>query len=219
MIRPDTHKRDLLPENGMLFFDSGKPAVNEGFTKYVLPAMATLIPAAITAAAKWMQDHSHKRRSAELTQHISSLAKSISELPVLPLSSANPTVTPQSALTAELEAALRELTALQTKTGRSFTGASTITAKMRSAFLLFRPRGFTAWILHLCFYAYLPCFIFVLSVGWGASDLPQAGDTGGTLRLLPRKFQRLARGASHFKVRECRAANGWVPQWRTRSSA
>jgi hypothetical protein len=33
--------------------------------------------------------------------------------------------------------------------------------------------------LHLCFYAYLPCFIFILSVGW-ASDLPKAGNTAGT---------------------------------------
>jgi hypothetical protein len=160
----------------MVFLDSVKPG---DVTKFVLPAIATLIPAAITAAVKWMLDHSRKGRSVELTQRVSTLAKSISELPVLPLSSANPAVTPQSALTVELEAVLRELTVLQTKAAHSFTGVSTVTSMLRSAFLLYRPRGFKAWILHLCFYAYLPCFIFVLSVG-GASSLPSAGDTAGT---------------------------------------
>ena len=79
----------------MLFTDPTKP---DAFTKYVLPAVATLIPAAIAAASKWILDHSHKRRSAELTERVSTLAKSISELPVLPLPSVNPTITPQSAL-------------------------------------------------------------------------------------------------------------------------
>jgi hypothetical protein len=175
VIRPNTQK-NVLPEDCVLFFDSVKP---EGLAKVFLPAFAALIPAAITAAVKWMLDHSRKGRSAELTQRVSALAKSISELPVVPLSSANPTVTPQSALTVELEAVLHELTALQKRTVHSFTGVSSITSMMRSAFLLFRPRGLKAWILHLCFYAYLPCFIFILSVGW-ASDLPKAGDTAGT---------------------------------------
>jgi hypothetical protein len=161
----------------MLFTDPTKP---DAFTKYVLPAVATLIPAAIAAASKWILDHSHKRRSAELTERVSTLAKSISELPVLPLPSVNPTITPQSALTAELEAALHELTALQTKTGRSSGSVSSITSMIRSTFLLFRPRGATAWILHLCFYAYLPCFIFVLYAGWAGNDLPKAGDTEAT---------------------------------------
>jgi hypothetical protein len=122
----------------MLFIDPPKP---DGFTKYVLPAVATLIPGAIAAASKWILDHSHKRRSAELTQRVSTLAKSISELPVLPLPSVNPTITPQSALTAELEAALNELTALQTRTGRSSSGVSSITSMIRSTFLLFRPKA------------------------------------------------------------------------------
>ena len=161
----------------MLFADPPKP---DTFTKYVLPAIATLIPAAIAAASKWLLDHSHKRRSTELTERVSTLAKSISELPVLPFPSVNPTITPQSALTAELEAALHELTALQTKTGRSSGSVSSITSIIRSTFLLFRPRGVTAWILHLCFYAYLPCFIFVLYAGWAGNDLPKAGATEAT---------------------------------------
>lgn len=161
----------------MIFIDSPKP---DGFAKYVLPAFATLIPAVVTAASKWVLDHSHRRRSAELTERVSTLAKSISELPVLPLPSVNPAITPQSALTAELEAALHELTALQTRTRRSFSGVSTITSMVRSALLLFRPKGAMAWFLHLCFWAYLPCFIFVLSAGGAGDFLPKAGDTGAT---------------------------------------
>jgi hypothetical protein len=162
----------------MLFLGSDTKHWWDDGPKYVLPAVATLIPAAITAAAKWILDHSHKRRSLELTQHISALAKSISELPVLPLSGVNPAVTPQSALTAELDAVLRELTALQARTGRGFSGVSSITWMIRSTFLLFWPKGFVAWILHLIFYAYLPCFIFFLATF--PADVPPTGDTAGT---------------------------------------
>ena len=156
------------------------PTTPDKFTKFVLPVLALLIPGAVTAASKWILDHSHQRRSVELTQRVSTLAKNISELPVLPLSNVNPNITPQSALTAELEATLHELTALQTRTRRSFSGVSSVTSMVRSALLLFRPQGFTAWILHLSFYAYLPCFIFVLSAGFAGSVLSEAGDTGGT---------------------------------------
>ena len=161
----------------MLLSDATIP---DKFAKYVLPVLALLIPGAVTAASKWILDHSHQRRSAELTERVSTLAKSIAELPVLPLPSVNPAVTPQSALTVELEAALHELTALQTRTRRSFSGVTSITSMVRSALLLFRPKGFTAWVLHLCFYAYLPCFIFVLSAGFAGAVLSKAGDTGGT---------------------------------------
>lgn len=161
----------------MLLIDSPSP---DKFTKYFLPILALLILGAVTAASKWILDHSHQRRSAELAERVSTLAKNISELPVLPLSSVNPNITPQSALTAELEATLHELTALQTRTRRSFSGVTSIASAVRSALLLYRPQGVTAWILHLCFYAYLPCFIFVLSAGWAGAVLPEAGDTGGT---------------------------------------
>ena len=100
--------------------------------KVVWPTLATLVPAAIVGAVKWVQDRTSKRRSAELTERISTLAKRISELPVLSLSSATPAATPQSALTAELESALRELTSLQkTRAIRRFTGLTTTTAKLR----------------------------------------------------------------------------------------
>ena len=161
----------------MLFNDATTP---DKFTKYVLPVLALLIPGAVTAASKWILDHSHKLRSAELTERVSTLAKNISELPVLPLSNVNPNITPQSALTAELEATLRELTALQTRPGHSFSSVTSITSMVRSALLLFRPQGAAAWILHVSFWAYLPCFIFVLSAGWAGAVLSEAGDTGST---------------------------------------
>lgn len=160
----------------MLLLDPGRP--DSAFAKVLLPAIATLIPAAATAAVKWMLDHSRKSRSVELTQRVSALAKNISELPALPSPGANPAVTPQSALTAELDVVLHELTALQTRARHNFTGFTSVTSKVRSAFLLFPPKGAKAWALHLVFYAYLPCFLFVLYAGWGSSVLPQAGDTG-----------------------------------------
>ena len=132
-------------------------------SKVVWPGLATLVPAAATAGFKWAQDHTSKRRSAELTERISTLAKRISELPELPLGSATPTITPQAALTAELESAIHELTAIQTRvTTRRFTGLTTTAAKVRAAFLLYRPKGMTAWTLHIAFYAYSFLLIFVL---------------------------------------------------------
>jgi hypothetical protein len=131
-------------------------------SKVVWPALATLVPAVITAAVRWTQDHSRKRRSAELTERISALAKSISELPELPLTSSTLAVTPRSALTAELDSAVLELTTFQTRASRRFTGVSTTTAKVRAALLLYRPKGLAAWALHTAFYVYSIFIIFCL---------------------------------------------------------
>ncbi|MGB7549029.1 MAG: hypothetical protein WBM14_14880 [Terracidiphilus sp.] len=134
--------------------------------KVVWPALATLVPAGVMAAFKWAQNHSRDRRSTDLTDRISSLAKIISELPSIPFTGATPAVTPQAALTAELESAVHELTSLQIRSTHRFTGVSTFTAKVRSALLLYRPKGFAAWTLHIAFFSYLFCFLFVLSAGW-----------------------------------------------------
>lgn len=130
--------------------------------KVVLPALATLIPAAVTAIAKWGQDHSTKRQSAALADRIASLAKMIAELPQLPPNGRAPAITPQAALMAEMDVAVRELTLLQTRTKRSFT---TITSKMRSAFLLYKPQGWLAGTLHVAFFAYL--FLFIMAAASG----------------------------------------------------
>jgi hypothetical protein len=141
---------------------NGKPT---WLSKAILPALATLIPTAIIAASKWAQEHTHSRRSVQLTQRISELAKSISELPVLPFPSVNAAVTPQTALTTELESALRELTALQIRQSRhprSVSVMATVTTKLRAALLLYWPKGFAAWTLHLTFYLYSIFMFFVL---------------------------------------------------------
>jgi hypothetical protein len=131
-------------------------------SKVVWPALATLVPAGVTAAFKWAQDHSRKRRSSELTGRISELAKSISELPELPAASTKPAVTPRSALTAELESAVLELTALQARASHRVPGVSTITAKVRDALLLYIPKGLGAWTLHTAFFLYSFFLIFCL---------------------------------------------------------
>jgi hypothetical protein len=156
-------------EHDMIFTDQLPSDVQQQISakvtllsRVVWPALATLVPAAATAAFKWAQDHSHKRRSAELTERISTLAKSIAELPEVSLTGATSAVTPQSVLIVELESAVRDLIALQTKANRRFTGVSTTAAKVRSALLLFRPKGLTAWTLHVTFFVYLFVLVFAL---------------------------------------------------------
>jgi hypothetical protein len=169
----------LLPENAMIQTPNDPGLVkliqqqisdqlnghSTWLSKAILPALATLIPTAVIAVSKWAQDHTHSRRSVQLTQRISELAKNISELPVLPFPSANAAVSPQSALTAELESALRELTAIQIRESRHPRNVSvmaTVTTKLRAALLLYWPKGFAAWTLHLAFYLYSVFMFFVL---------------------------------------------------------
>jgi hypothetical protein len=162
----------------LIFFDTTSQVV----AKYVIPAFATLIPAGITASVKTLLDNSRKRRSVALTERISTLAKSISELPQVALSNPTPAVTPQSALTAELEAALRELTVLQTRVRHNLYGVSTsITTKVRGALLLYKPKGWAATLLHAAFYGYMFVFFFVLYAGLSpdtTSNVSHAKDTG-----------------------------------------
>ena len=149
---------------------------NGPLSKFALPALATLIPAGITAALKLAQDHSRNRRSVELTERISTLAKSIRELPELPATGALPAVTPQSALTVELESALHELTILQTRVRRGLTGMSTITSKLRAGMLLYKPRGWAAVTLHTVFFTYLFVFFFVLYAGLAPDSTATVSD-------------------------------------------
>lgn len=132
-------------------------------SKVVWPALATLVPVAVTSAFKWMQDHSSNQRSAVLIDRITTLAKQITEVPEVQLSGALHPVTPQSALTAELESALRELTVMQHRANtRRFRGFTNTGARIRAALLLYRPQGITAWLLQLAFYAYSVALIFAL---------------------------------------------------------
>jgi hypothetical protein len=130
-------------------------------SKVVWPALATLVPAGLTALAKLVQDHSRKRLSEQLTDRISRLARSISELPEVSLTTSSG-VTPRVALEAELNAAVNELTVLQFRASHRFTGVSITTTRLRAALLLYRPKGFAAFTLHTLFYLYSFGLIFCL---------------------------------------------------------
>ena len=154
----------------------GKEGV-DFLSKVVWPALAALVPALGTALFKVFQDHSRARRSVQLTERISSLAKSLAELPELS-PPANPSaVTPRAALTTELNLAVSELAAIQSRVHHSFRDlSSTATARMRSALLLYRPNGFLAFTLHALFYIYSLSFAFgLLAFLIGIAD-PTSGD-------------------------------------------
>ncbi len=142
--------------------NAGKEGV--GFlAKVVWPALAALVPAVAAAFFKVAQDHSRTRRSVQLTDRISALAKSLAELPELP-PPANPSaVTPRAALTTELNLAVAELASIQTRVRHSLRDfSSNATARMRSALLLYRPKGFLAFTLHALFFLYTLSFAFGL---------------------------------------------------------
>ena len=120
--------------------------------------VAPLVPALLAVVFKLAEDHGREKRKQTLVDAIAKLAKNISDLPVLPDSDA--TARLRDAFHVELEHAYSELKTLQTKTPRRTVGLSSITAGLRSAFLLYRPRGIAAWLLHLAFYTYL--FVFAL---------------------------------------------------------
>lgn len=152
--------------------------VNDGVSlvsRVVWPALATLVPVGVTALFKWAQEHSGTRMRVQLTERVSVLAKAIADLPPDPLAatalSAEPgefalailakTTTPKTALSAELDAVLRELTALQARAAsRRFTpgfSAATAVSKVRFALLLYKPETAVAWMLHITFFATWRC--------------------------------------------------------------
>jgi len=135
------------------------------YSKVALPALAALVPAAIGAFFKWIQDHSQSRQRVALTDRMAGLAKMISEVPdvavEVPGGGANgsPPVgtSARAVLTAELISVTRELAALQVTVGRHavFSSAS---SRARAALLLYRPHGLFAWVLHGTFYISLGLF-------------------------------------------------------------
>jgi hypothetical protein len=118
--------------------------------------VAPLVPALLAAGFKLAEDHGREKRKQTLVDLIAKLAKNIADLPTLPDSDA--TARLRDAFHVELERAYAELRTLQNRAPRRTVGLSSITAGLRSAFLLYRPRGFAAWLLHLAFYTYLLLF-------------------------------------------------------------
>lgn len=191
-------------------------------SKVVWPALATLVPAALTALAKLAQDHSRKRLSEQLTDRISKLAKNVAELPEISVAAANG-VTPRSALEAELNAAVNELTALQYRASHRFSGVSISTTRLRAALLLYRPKGLAAFTLHTLFYLYSFGLIFCLvavmadqsspfistaSAGAFFSDLLAFVAIFGVLGVPPLIIRYYA---AKIHRRQCLAAQGDAP--------
>ncbi|HEY0797063.1 MAG TPA: hypothetical protein VGD64_14925 [Acidisarcina sp.] len=135
------------------------------YSRVALPALAALVPAAIGALFKWIQDHSQSRQRVALTDRMAGLAKMIVEVPDVEVEvpgggpNGGPPVgtSARAVLTAELVSVTRELAALQVTVGRHavFSSAS---SRARAALLLYRPHGFLAWVLHGIFYLSLAVF-------------------------------------------------------------
>jgi hypothetical protein len=143
--------------------------VNENvsqLSKVIWQILATAVTIGVPTAFKWMQDHSRTRRRIELTERVSKLAKSISELPEdAPGLAAH--VTQRDALQTELDSVLRELTGLKAKAPHRLGGIAGATASVRSMFLLYKPQGTKAWMLHIAFFSYAAfmffCFMAVMT--------------------------------------------------------
>jgi uncharacterized membrane protein len=131
------------------------------YSKVGLPALAALVPAAIGALFKWIQDHSQTRQRVALTDRMAGLAKMIGEVPDVavdgPGGSPSGGTSARAVLTAELISVTRELAALQVTVGKHavFSSAS---SRVRAALLLYRPHGLIAWVLHGVFYISLGLF-------------------------------------------------------------
>jgi hypothetical protein len=135
-------------------------------SKVIWQVLATVVTIGVPTAFKWVQDHSRTRRRIELTERVSTLAKSISELPEDATGLAAH-VTPRDALQTELDSVLRELTGLQAKAPHRLGGIAGATASVRSMFLLYKPQGTKAWTLHIAFFSYAAfmffCFMAVMT--------------------------------------------------------
>ena len=142
MLAPET-----LPSGGQITKDVGL------YSKVLLPALAALVPAAMGAAFKWVQDHSRSRQRVTLTERMAALSKLISEVPDVAVEAGTVVTSPRAVLMVELASVTRELGALQLQVGKHVV--SSATGRVRAALLLYRPHGFFAWVLHGIFYLYL----------------------------------------------------------------
>jgi hypothetical protein len=132
------------------------------FYRYILPGLAALIAPAFTALVKKSMDLSHSRRSEALTEKISKLGDYIHGLPEVPPEDLSGP-SPRKALMAEMNAAILELSQLQNrKRVKLHTPQLNLTARLRSAFLLYRPHGFRAFLVYASFWCYSAVYLFML---------------------------------------------------------
>jgi hypothetical protein len=160
---------DSIPSN--LPPDAGKKL--DAFAKIAVPILCALVPTAVAAVIKWLQDHDLRRRRTGLIEELARMAKNLAELPELPDSAAVERM--RVALNAELETGVRELIQLQAHAPRRAVGVSSIVPWLKSMFLWWQPRGFAAWMLHLAFYASL-LFLAVMTLGFSAEGSEKKAD-------------------------------------------
>ncbi len=129
-------------------------------SKIASTILATLIPAAVTAVVTWTQEHSTTRRRLDISQRMLSLAKSISEFPEIPPHTAA-AHDPRAVLSDELNLLSEELKTLQAKSVKRPAAYTTVPDRLRQAFLIYRPYGPLAWILHIIFYIYAPVLVLI----------------------------------------------------------
>ena len=172
------------------------------------PALATLVPAAVLASVKWLQDHSESRRRAALSDRMLVLAKSISDFP-----SGEPFgAEARSVLSQELVMLASELKTLHSKsekriaTGQSF-GATAVN-RLCEATLFYRPYGFTAWMLHIVFYLYTGCLLLAIAAVMSVPPRPPLADSLVGFAVLGIPPLILRHYASKLHRAHCRAVAG-----------
>jgi hypothetical protein len=123
----------------------------------VLIAVLGLAPALIGTGLKWLQDNSKSKRRSELCERLGTLSKTYSDQ--------NPGVdevldSAHRTLANEIHAVCLELGSLQAESKRS--SRRTLYGWLSDLFLLYRPRGLTAWTVHIVFYAGMILLLFAL---------------------------------------------------------
>jgi hypothetical protein len=128
-----------------------------GKSPQVLIAVLGLAPALIGTGLKWLQDNSKSKRRSELCERLGTLSKAYGDQ--------NPGIdevldSAHRTLANEIHAVCLELASLQAESKRS--SQRTLYGWLSDLLLLYRPRGFLAWIVHIIFYAGIMFLLFAL---------------------------------------------------------
>jgi len=158
--------------------DTVKTGPGSGSALETALKIAPLLPALLAFGYKWASENGRDRRRVNLIERMAALAKNIADLPQLPGESGDATARVREAFQAELEGSYHELVMLQARAPHRTFGMSSVTLGLRSAFLLFRPRGFKAWVLHAAFYLSLTLLAF-LTLGFAVDRT--AANTADTI--------------------------------------
>lgn len=136
-----------------MFLQSAQP---ESHSR-ILPVTLALAPTLIGATIKWLQDNSKSKRRSQLSDRLTGVSKAYGEQTT---GNDDLLTAARTALGAEISAICAELASLQAESKR--TSNRTLYGWVSDAFLLFRPRGFLAWTVHLIFYCGASLVLFGL---------------------------------------------------------